>query len=349
MDESRSAAPLPAENREPALRRFPRLPAPPRWARVLLVAIGAVVALGVALDIGSTSPALCASCHEMTPRSDSWALSAHQVVACVECHQSPTEWYEYPERLSDRIALLSRDLGAHWSGAYAGAVVDAPVDGARPIGDDTCLQCHDPNRKATSGYRILIDHVEHAERNGSCVSCHVRTAHPEESRGGPLSLMGQCYTCHGTADYPEASAECAMCHPADYEPVPDSHEQARWARGHGETWEVDANLCTMCHEQSYCDDCHGIEMPHPERWAEGDEGHAGQATSDPATCASCHDGGPELCSMCHHTSYEPLKGGWVDQHPLEAREEGAAYCFECHEPRYCSYCHTRLVEGDGPL
>lgn len=329
--------------------RASRRQQPPRWLIVLLSTAAAVLALGAIFDVGTSAPRLCASCHEMAPRSASWDRSAHRVVACVDCHQSPTRWYQYPTRLSDRVALLSRDMQAHFSGAYAAAVVDGPVEGSRPIGDEVCLQCHDPSRKATSGYRILIDHVEHARRNGSCVSCHVRTAHPEESRGGPLSLMGQCYTCHGTAEQPEASAECGMCHPADYEPEPASHATSEWARAHGDTWEVDAGLCDMCHEQTYCDDCHGIEMPHPDRWAEGEQGHAVIAETDPSSCDTCHEGGSQLCSMCHHTSFEPLTGTWVQQHPAESREEGASYCLECHEPRYCSYCHTRLVEGDGPL
>jgi nitrate/TMAO reductase-like tetraheme cytochrome c subunit len=302
--------------------------------------------LAVALDVVTALPAVCTSCHEMDARSEAWQQSAHSVVPCVQCHQPSTRWYQVPTRLADRAVLLSRDMNAHFSGAYAGEAVDGPIEGSTPMTDGICLQCHDPNRKATSGYRIVIDHVEHAKQNGSCVSCHVRTAHPAETRGGPLSLMGQCYTCHGADDYPEAATTCVTCHPADYEPRPESHSAAQWARSHGETWTADGDLCTMCHEQTYCDSCHGIAMPHPARWAQE---HGERATAAPETCQKCHDGGPDLCSMCHHTSYEPQKGTWVDQHRLEVRDEGSAYCFECHEPRYCSFCHTKLVEGDGPL
>ncbi|MRR11063.1 hypothetical protein EG835_00910, partial [bacterium] len=97
---------------------------PPRWLIALLSAAAAVLALGAIFDLGTSSPTLCASCHEMAPRSESWDRSAHRVVACVDCHQSPTEWYQYPTRLSDRVALLSRDVQAHFSGAYAADVVD---------------------------------------------------------------------------------------------------------------------------------------------------------------------------------------------------------------------------------
>lgn len=333
---------------QPHSRPLSRLPKLPVWMLALAIGTAIVVVLGAAVDIGTASPQLCMSCHEMELRAHSWDESAHRVVACVKCHQEPTAWYEVPTRLGDRFALLSRDIKAHYSGDFEDVSIDMASPGASPIPDSVCLQCHDPNRKATSGYRILIDHVEHAKRNGECVSCHVRTAHPEETRGGPLTLMGQCYTCHGTAEQPEASAECGTCHPAGYELFPTSHTAASWARDHGVTSEADKRLCLMCHTETYCNDCHGMPMPHPARWDEGEAGHAPLATSDPVSCQRCHDGGPELCTMCHHSSYEPVKGTWVEQHNVEVRDEGTAYCFRCHGPTYCSYCHTRLVERSGP-
>lgn len=322
-----------------------------RRYRGWLVLAGCAVAIlgaGVAFDIGSARPALCSSCHEMSAAAGTWQHSAHRVVACVECHEQPTKWYQLAKRVSGRVALLSRDVNAHWSGAYAAEADNAPLGMSEPTPDEICLQCHDPNRKATSGFRILIDHPEHAKRNGSCVSCHVRTAHPQASRGGPLSLMGQCYTCHGTTQYPQASTACATCHPADYDPLPTSHKDAGWATSHGKTWQVDAKLCTMCHQPSFCTDCHGLEIPHPSGWVGGADDHAVQGAANLQTCARCHEGGTQLCSTCHHKSYGPIQGTWLNQHPTPARAQGVDSCFECHEPRMCSYCHTRLVESGTP-
>jgi hypothetical protein len=318
-----------------------------RIAVTVAVAAAAVLAVAVAFDVGSGQSALCSACHEMDESAATWSQSAHGVVPCVACHEQPTRWYELPQRVSGRIALLSRDANAHWSGAYAASADQPAIEMKGSTPDEICLQCHDPNRKATSGYRILIDHVEHAKRNGSCVSCHVRTAHPRASRGGPLSLMGQCYTCHGTAEYPDASTSCGTCHPSDYDPVPAAHKEDGWAKDHGRTWEVDAQLCTMCHEQSFCTDCHGLEMPHPAGWVDGEAGHAGPDV-DRQTCDKCHEGGEQLCSACHHTGGKPSSGTWMELHPLQVDARGASECFDCHEPRSCSYCHTSLVVGGAP-
>lgn len=304
------------------------------------VALGVLV-LSIALDFGTSSPSLCISCHEMASRAGSWEQSAHVSVTCVKCHETPRPWYALPARLVDRGKLLSRDVGAHLSGEYTDPVDSRTV--AEPVDDAVCLQCHSPNRTATSGYRILIDHAEHAKRNGSCVSCHVRTAHPLETRGTALTLMAQCFTCHGTASKPDASAECGVCHPSGYELVPVSHSGAKWKDGrHGEIAAADLSLCGMCHGQSLCDSCHGgVEMPHPDAWTEGTKGHAAVAQADPGVCLRCHTAESNMCSMCHHAKQDPAKGSWVKQHGAQAVTDGATACIECHGPLYCVQCHIR--------
>jgi len=322
----------------PVVERGPRAR---RRAKALAFVLLGVLAFGVLLDVVTASPALCGSCHEMVPRTESWAESAHASVTCVECHQAPHPWYALPQRLVGRAGILVRDISLHVSGDYEDPV-DASRSGGSPIEDETCLQCHDPNRKATSGYRILIDHVEHARRNGSCVSCHVRTAHPLESRGRALSLMAQCFTCHGTAEEPDASAQCDVCHPADYEPKPAAHLEPTWMEAHGATALADAGLCEMCHETEYCADCHGLEIPHPDDWAKGATGHGIVAARDRAVCAQCHGDGPDMCTMCHHSDYTPGQGTWIKQHFTAVREDGASYCMtECHSPVFCIDCHAR--------
>lgn len=316
-----------------------RVRRPWRTARIAAAVVLGILLLAVAFDYGTASPRVCASCHEMSSRAGTWEKSAHASVPCVSCHQTPRPWYALPQRVVDRGRLYARDVSAHLSGDFE-SQVETRATGVAPMADDVCLQCHDPNRKATSGYRILIDHAEHAKRNGSCVSCHVRTAHPLESRGTALTLMAQCFTCHGTPEKPDASAECGVCHPSGYELLPASHEAVKWEKGrHGDIATADIALCGMCHEQSLCDDCHGLAMPHPADWTEADTGHSVAAKIDPTTCTRCHTEKPDMCTMCHHSEYDPEQGTWVKQHSKKIEVGGAAHCIECHGALYCVRCH----------
>jgi len=315
-----------------------------RDPRMIVAAVAAVVigALGVAVsaDVLTASPQVCAACHEMGPRVASWEESAHSVVPCVQCHQTPREWYELPQRLADRGWLLGRDIVRHVAGGFQDPVEER-LPGTPPMADAVCLQCHSPDRTATSGYRILIDHPEHARRNGSCVSCHVRTAHPVPTRGGTLTLMAQCFTCHGEPGQPDASAECGVCHPADYDLYPSSHAEPTWMPDHGAVSASDPRLCEMCHTEDYCLACHGLPMPHPEGWVDSIDGHSAVARDRRETCARCHDDQPDMCASCHHIAYDERRGTWLDQHALDVNDRGAAVCFECHAPSACVECHVR--------
>lgn len=315
--------------------------------RRIVATIGILIGLlllAVLLDVGTASPRVCSSCHEMRARTRVWARSAHQTVACVKCHLPARPWYAVAPRLIDRASLLARDIAKHNAGGYDDPVERRSGDVA-PIGEDICLQCHDPNRKATSGFRIKIDHAEHARRNGTCLSCHVRTAHPTATRGRAMTLMSQCFTCHGVGASAKAPGECKLCHPSGYSLKPASHRPKKWQRSHGEISVADPRQCTMCHSKSYCRSCHGLEMPHPKQWAQGKTGHGRVAGVNRGLCDRCHAGGPDLCSMCHHTTYQPSRGTWVKQHYAQVREEGLGRCLDCHSPVFCSGCHASGPQG----
>lgn len=302
--------------------------------------LSGLLAVGVLADLATSSPRLCAACHEIGPRFESWGRSPHAEVACVKCHQPPTRWYELPQRLAGRTRLLGHDLIVHVSGDHADPV-DRRISGKATIRDDNCLACHDPRRQTTSGYRIRIDHARHAERNGSCMSCHVRVAHPLESRGNALSLMAQCFTCHGVDKTAKATGACSLCHPQGYTLVPASHEPQAWRQRHGVVASSDPKLCTMCHAQRYCDDCHGLRIPHPAGWERASE-HAAAAEVDRSVCEPCHGSRLDMCTRCHHSSYTPAKGTWVEQHTEAAKQKGTAYCLKCHTRASCAECHMRL-------
>lgn len=312
-----------------------------KWALSALAVAAGLLALVVALDVGTASPALCSSCHEIGSRAHAWSRSAHQTVPCVKCHLPVRPWYAVPQRLGDRVALLRRDVSVHFEGGFV-TPVENRAPGKPPIADETCLQCHDPNRKATSGFRIKIEHAEHAKRNGSCVSCHVRTAHPIPTRGKAMSLMTQCFTCHGLQASAKAPGQCSVCHPSGYTLRPGSHKPKTWRKEHGEVARSDPKQCGMCHSKSFCSDCHGLDMPHPTTWARaGRLSHGKVAAVNRALCDNCHTGGRDMCTMCHHSGFVPKQGPWVKQHFKQVRAQGLGECMDCHSPVFCSGCHVR--------
>jgi nitrate/TMAO reductase-like tetraheme cytochrome c subunit len=190
--------------------------------------------------------------------------------------------------------------------------------------------------------------------------------------------MDACFRCHGLEADSMAPGACASCHPAEFNLVPASHavegwyqefgesgghaaaysEEASavaaaevWAAGleevkHSETIELGyaqaVNTCYTCHSRQFCTDCHGVEMPHPAEFATN-HGEAGLA--NPQACANCHArneteaAGGAFCDACHHPQSSP-DGSWLDQHYVPVRANGAAQCFQCHNPAFCAACHV---------
>ena len=120
--------------------------------------------------------------------------------------------------------------------------------------------------------------------------------HPEElERGNPV-----CTECHEADD--ENIAYDAFSHDGD------------WARSHRQATYGNQQMCTMCHTQSFCNDCHVTrgelkpsvrgqadtyrQMPHRGDYLSR---HRIDARLDPTACFRCH-GNPKAsksCNPCH--------------------------------------------------
>lgn len=310
---------------------------PLAWLRLGIAVWLLLTVLGFAAAEVTSSPALCASCHEMSHRASEWAISPHANVKCVQCHVAAHPWYAFPQALLGQSQLLGRDVAKHF--ADPPKQVDSRPAGVAPMPDSICLQCHDPNRKPTAGLGILIDHPKHAKRNGSCISCHRTVAHPSPEWGTAVSFMQQCFTCHGQEKGAKAPGTCTLCHPADFKMKPETHD-AKWKAKHGKIALTERKQCMMCHAQSFCDSCHGLQMPHPAGWSKA-SGHPEYAKRDSQVCQQCHGGQPDWCTMCHHKAYDPSRGTWVKQHFIQVEQTGASYCLQsCHSPVFCSNCHV---------
>ncbi len=113
--------------------------------------------------------------------------------------------------------------------------------------------------------------------------------------------------------------------------------------------------CSTCHTEKFCNDCHGMEMPHPAEFKEPKD--AKDANGHPAIskqkgkaekCEMCHGKNEKthFCDSCHHGSavgYEyDVKSPWTTkQHPKAVAQSGVKACTEsCHTAKFCVDCHT---------
>jgi hypothetical protein len=162
-----------------------------------------------------------------------------------------------------------------------------------------------------------------------------------------------CFTCHGTTHGAQgalAPASCDTCHTAGIAPVTVDHKQEAWVsfKGagpalHGRAATERRLYCKMCHEQSFCDSCHRVEMPHPAEWIQA--GHRAEAPKERVACTMCH-ADPQFCNSCHHVSYDPV-ADWALRHKQVPQRDGAETCFECHTPTFCSECHVATSRERG--
>jgi nitrate/TMAO reductase-like tetraheme cytochrome c subunit len=131
-------------------------------------------------------------------------------------------------------------------------------------------------------------------------------------------------------------------------------EEAYAAGGGSSVWEGkipsmgEVNYCSTCHAQSFCFDCHGMEMPHPEEFKT--KTHPELVATAADKCDYCHQTTETnflFCNDCHHGSasnweYDPAVA-WQTQHAETVTANGVDGCLEvCHEKQFCLDCHTQL-------
>lgn len=230
---------------------------------------------------------------------------------------------------------------------------DEPVDRPplQPVGSTflDCTDCHgDLDRVFKEGELpfLLFTHEAHFGIGVSdCAACHVANTHEKDKIN--LPTMTGCYQCHSLEPDARAPGECTLCHPKNLNPEPKSHLAERWVPSlHPDAAKANPFDCTSCHEQSFCDSCHGLQLPHPERW----DGilHAEAFFADPALCESCHPREPlverDECDECHHPQ-GPRSTTWISWHPNTVGERGAENCFQCHATDTCRTCHRQGPEN----
>lgn len=113
--------------------------------------------------------------------------------------------------------------------------------------------------------------------------------------------------------------------------------------------------CATCHTESFCSNCHGMAMPHPDEFKEPKDpkdsaGHPAMSRDKAKAekCVMCHGQNEKtfFCDSCHHGSavgWEfDTKSPWTNkQHPAAVAKSGVKSCTDkCHDAKFCVDCHT---------
>ncbi len=111
---------------------------------------------------------------------------------------------------------------------------------------------------------------------------------------------------------------------------------------------AEVGYCSTCHViDTFCMDCHGMEMPHPIEFR--NRTHPELVVAQAEKCEMCHTAAnPYFCDNCHHgtmSSWEfQTDVAWGGaQHAEAVRTNGVPGCLgQCHEIAYCQECHTAV-------
>lgn len=333
----------------------------------LIVALALFVVSALATDRSS----FCASCHEMVPYHDAWAVGAHKGRAeCIDCHVDPG----LANRFAHKFVAL-QEVYAHFTGDNSFPRVPPPQ-----VPEERCRTCHEkvvPKRAAKA-----FDHAAH-ETYEPCQTCHARTGHDvsaaalkaagifdpaaaaELARGavasdavavpgrGKANLPGHkdviCTQCHDMA-----KTGCPACHTPPSEDHPKDENCARCHKP-GEKFVFSHPTagadCSGCHKPPAGDhpagtDCAGCHKNPGKSWAFG---HPGAG----ADCSRCHEppatGHPAGagCAACHR---QPGRS-WAFTHTGNTGEHSyrSFACAKCHPRGFASAtctCHKNGIPSD---
>lgn len=110
------------------------------------------------------------------------------------------------------------------------------------------------------------------------------------------------------------------------------------------------NRCYTCHDKAtFCNTCHGVEMPHPSSFIK-EHPKAVQEQKLYPKCVMCHgdNNKTNFCNKCHHGTsvgwtYD-VNADWTNgQHAKAVAKSGIDSCTkQCHTAQFCADCHKNL-------
>lgn len=269
----------------PRQSRPPKPPVDPRtrlvrWGVALIV----VVVVWAALGFTTSNSAVCGGCHVMTSHAAAEeGTDPHVDVACVSCHEPGGLFARYLGEVPSRVV--------HFVGEVVPAV---KADEYGLVTGSGCEACHRGQMTGVltnSETGVRMSHAEPLDAGATCLDCH-------KIKAGVVSArtvgMNPCMRCH---DAKTASSECDTCHDKS------ASAAARARTTDLAKTQIATVSCGGCHnEKRDCDTCHGMRMPHSQRFMAG--AHARAAAVDAwynngRTCRKCHTADRRPCQKCH--------------------------------------------------
>lgn len=299
-----------------------RLMSAVRWSALAIVLI-------VLLSRAATLDVVCMSCHASAPKDPQpFVRAEHQAVACARCHA--------PGVVAGRVVLavqMMSDVDAHLFGGAPGV--------ARYAGAQTCLSCHSAIEETFVGDRIRVSHLEFAfDRTFRCIDCHSSVGHGATGSPSDRPRMSLCLRCHNGS---VASSECQVCHVGD---VAGANGVSILDYPRVELGPV--TTCRGCHSVESCNECHGLELPHPTNFVEGEVHGPLAAFGRRAVCNRCHDSA-DCAVACHIGASDPSDAHaktWRTDHGNSGSVATQRQCRQCHNKANfrCNMCHSGYPE-----
>ena len=314
---------------------------------------------------GVAAPGKCALCHPATfnlvpaDHTPIFKASTHKVEAikqanqtCLMCHK-PSDCQSCHERLG-APTLNEENLRRYpvWRQPASERAKRIEIGGDK-VEMSRCNFCHTNLQLWKNEKLVGFNHPVHFKRGIKCDSCHPSFPHRPGSIDKPK--MTACFKCHSLehgAQKTAAPGDCKLCHPATMQLKPAFHTPEFVGGAHKDWAKNDRSLCRMCHQQSFCDNCHRTEIPHQTGWKYV---HGREASSPAArladgslTCFRCHKPeGPTQayqkapsCAKCHKAVVYPHQQPWAPAHGKTAVQVGKAVCTTCHVKKvFCDKCH----------
>ena len=267
---------------------------------------------------------LCTQCHtdnrNFTPSPGiiiDHAVHTENEVRCAHCHNRVGH-------IQDDIVLAAEDPNTGEIGWRLDDWMEKPG----------CFRCHGQE--------------EDAAATGECAACHTPDFELLPADHTVDNFVSEVHADMAMEEY--ARVEAARVRAEELKPEVAPGVEAYTPAEPDHPWTDippanQINYCYTCHAQSFCSDCHGMEMPHPAGF-EVDHGDVGR--DEPESCTLCHAVAGDtaeqqlFCNACHHPAGNPALP-WVPQHVAAVRDGGAQPCFECHSSTFCAECHVRVA------